>query len=241
MAFLKQILANNGVNIKNIDMNIVPLQMIYNSDYNEINNIIAREARNYDYNANSIYVGEKYDQAAKFFIDSSTQVENISSDVIQTADQINKAIFPFFSVKSDVIGKTVDDWIRNAPTIGESQPLIIREEQPGQWKVFINGKPYEISDPTTKERNKEIRELVSKHLDKLNSNNSYINNIKNYLIDSYRRGYVNVEDLKKNSSFLSLNLINMLRNLETINIRILNYQMTQQIVIYYYLKIRELV
>lgn len=203
LAFLKQMLANNGINIKNINMNIVPIQVGYDADYNEINNISVKESRNYDYNANSVYVGGKYDNTAKFFIDSDSQVENIINDDLAQADQINKAIFPFFSVKSDIIGKTVDDWIKSAKTVGETEPLIIREESPGQWKVFINGKPYEISDPTSKERNKEIRELVSKHLDKLNTNNSYINNIKNYLIDSYNRGFVNLEDLKRNSSFFS--------------------------------------
>lgn len=203
MAFLKQMLSNNGLDIKNIDVNIVPLQITYNGDYKQINSLVVRDARNYDYNDNSSYVGGKYDNVAKFFIEDVTSVENITSKTIQTADQINKAIFPFFSVKSDVIGKTVDEQIRRAPTVGETAPLRIVEEQPGQWKVFINGKPYEISDPTYKDRNKEIKELVSKHLDKLNNNSSYINNIKNYLIDSYRRGFVNVEDLKRNSTFFN--------------------------------------
>lgn len=203
MAFLKQMLANNGINIKNIDVNIVPLQVGYNEDYNKISSVSARDAINYDYGINSVYLGKKYDDTAKFFINSDSKVENITSETIKTADQINKAIFPFFSVKSDIIGKTVDDWIRHAPTIGETEPLRIIEEQPGQWVVFINGKRHDISDPTNKERNKEIKELVSKHLDKLNNDSSYINNIKNYLIDSYRRGFVNVDDLKRNSTFFN--------------------------------------
>lgn len=203
LAFLKQMLANNGINIDNINMNIVPLQVNYSPDYRTINGLNINESKNYDYSDSTTYTGTKYDNDAKFFIESNTSVGNITSEVIETADNILKAIFPFINIKSNIIGKTVDDLIENAPTVGESEPLIIREEQPGQWKVFINGTPHEISDPTSKNNNKEIKALVLKHIDKLNTNGSYINTIKNYILEGYRKGFIKEEDIKQNSTFIS--------------------------------------
>jgi len=71
----------------------------------------------------------------------------------------------------------------------------------GEWEVFINGTKHLITNPVDKTRNKDIIELVTNHLDKLNTNGTYINNVKEYLIDSHRRGFVNVEKLNKNSDF----------------------------------------
>ena len=202
-AFLKQILANNGINIKNIDMRIVPLQVKYNGDYNQIQEMVIRESKNYDIDSNSKYVGQKFDNTAKYFIEESNQIENITEEHIKTADQINKAIFPFINVKSDVIGKSVIEWINSAKTVGDSEPLIIRQLETGEWEVFINGTKHLITNPIDKSRNKDIIELVTKHLDKLNTNGTYINNIKEYLIDSHRRGFVNIEKLKRNSDFFN--------------------------------------
>lgn len=196
LAFIKQMLANNGLNIKDITMHVVPLQVQYSSDFSEINNITVREVKNYG--------GNKYDNTARYFIDSNTQVENITQDNITSADSINRAIFPFFNVKSDVIGKSVDDWIRNAPTVGEDEPLIIRQNDLGEWEVFINGKLHRISDPTSdKSRNKEIIQLVSKHIDELISDSSYIATIRNYVLDSFRRGYTNSDGLKTNGPYFN--------------------------------------
>lgn len=203
MAFLKQMLANNGVDIKNIDMNIVPLQIQYDADYNEIQGLIVRDPKNQDFNINNSYVGTNYDNTARFFIDNNTQVENISEESLKEADVIIGAAFPFFNSKSDIIGKTVDDLIRKAPTVGETEPLIIREEQPGQWKVIINGKPYEISEPTKKENNKEIKALVLKHINSLDYQNSYIPKIRTQLITGYRNGFINTEELKRNTTFFT--------------------------------------
>ena len=203
LAFLKQILANNGLNIKNIDMRIVPLQVKYNKDYNQIQEMVIRDSKNYDIDSNSRYVGQKFDNVAKYFIEESNQIENITSDHIKIADQINKAIFPFISVKSDVIGKSVIEWINSAKTVGDSEPLIIRQIETGEWEVFINGTRHLVTNPVDKSRNKDIIKLVSDHLDKLNTNGTYINNVKEYLIDSHRRGFVNIEKLKRNSDFFN--------------------------------------
>lgn len=203
MAFLKQILANNGIDIKNIDMRIVPLQVRYNGDYNQIQEITIRESKNYDLDSKNNYIGTKFDNDAKYFIEESNQIENITSEHIKIADQINKAIFPFINVKSDVIGKSVIDWINSAKTVGDSEPLIIRQIETGEWEVFINGTKHLIKNPADKSKNKDIIELVTNHLDKLNTNGTYINNVKEYLIDSYRRGFVNIEKLKRNTPFFN--------------------------------------
>ena len=202
-AFLKQILANNGINIKNIDMRIVPLQVKYGNDYDQIQEMVVRDSINYDIDENSRYIGQKFDNDARYFIEESNQIENITSENIEIADQINTAIFPFISIKNDVIGKSVLEWINSAKTVGESEPLIIRQIETGEWEVFINGEKHLITNPADKSRNKDIIDLVTKHLNKLNTNGTYINNVKEYLIDSHRRGFVNIEKLKRNSDFFN--------------------------------------
>jgi len=131
-------LANNGINIKNIDMNIVPLELMYDKDYNVLGNLIVRDSKNYFIDRNTNYIGKKFDNDARYFIEGNVSVENITNKDIETGNNIVKAIFPFVNIQSDVIGKSVDNLIASAPTIGESEPLIIREDSPGEWKVFIN-------------------------------------------------------------------------------------------------------
>ena len=214
-AFLKQILANNGINIKNIDIRIVPLQIRYNKDYNNVQELTIRDSKNYDIDSNSNYVGAKFDNTAKYFIEESNQIENITSENINIADQINKAIFPFINIKSDIVGKSVIDWINSAKTVGDSEPLIIKQLETGEWEVFINGTKHLIENPVEKTRNKDIIELVTKHLDQLNTNGTYINNIKEYLIDSHRRGFVNTEKLKRNSDFFNKEFAQYVHKSET--------------------------
>ena len=203
LAFLKQMLAHNGLNIKNIDMRIVPLQIRYTGNFEQVSELTIRDSINFDLDSKNNYIGTQFDNAAKYFIEENNQIENITSEYIDKADQINKAIFPFISVKSDIIGKSVTEWINSAKTVGESEPLIIRQLETGEWEVFINGTKHLITNPTNKSKNKDIIELVTKHLDKLNTNGTYINNVKEYLIDSHRRGFVNVEKLKRNSEFFN--------------------------------------
>ena len=200
-AFLKQMLANNGINIKNIDMNIVPLELMYDKDYNVLGNLIVRDSKNYFIDRNTNYIGKKFDNDARYFIEGNVSVENITNKDIETGNNIVRAIFPFVNIQSDVIGKSVDNLIASAPTIGESEPLIIREDSPGEWKVFINQKLYPISDPTYKDRNKEIKKLVQEHLGEIITDSTYINNIKNYIIDGYRKGFIDEDKFKLNSLF----------------------------------------
>lgn len=165
--------------------------------------MVVRDSINYDIDENSRYIGQKFDNDARYFIEESNQIENITSENIEIADQINTAIFPFISIKNDVIGKSVLEWINSAKTVGESEPLIIRQIETGEWEVFINGEKHLITNPVDKSRNKDIIDLVTKHLNKLNTNGTYINNVKEYLIDSHRRGFVNIEKLKRNSDFFN--------------------------------------
>ena len=50
LVFLKQILANNGVYVKDISLNIIPVQLDYNEDFTRIKKISVKGTKNYNLN-----------------------------------------------------------------------------------------------------------------------------------------------------------------------------------------------
>jgi len=45
-----------------------------------------RDSRNYDLDSKNNYIGINYDNTAKYFIEESNQIENITEEHIKTAD-----------------------------------------------------------------------------------------------------------------------------------------------------------
>jgi hypothetical protein len=63
MAFLKKILEYNGIPVKNIRMNIIPIQMVYNDTYDSVVDLRVSNAIPLDF-TDMQYALSKYDKVA---------------------------------------------------------------------------------------------------------------------------------------------------------------------------------
>lgn len=180
LALIKQMLAYNGLSIKNIEMNIVPIQLQYDKNFSKIDSIqILSDKPIEEFTQNANY-NSKYDNTAKYFIKSKTRINPPKlTERIQTQEILN-AIFPSLQVRYENIEKSVDDWIKRAPQQGDEHPLLITEINDGQhrYSVKIDGEIHLINDYSEKSRNKEIKALVQDYITMLNEDTpNYVNKI----------------------------------------------------------------
>jgi hypothetical protein len=88
MALLKRILEYNGISTKNIRMNIIPVKMTYDANFENIVDLDVEPTVAMDFKDNS-YTLRKYDKIAEYFIDSSVTLEEIDNDaVIKLSNQL---------------------------------------------------------------------------------------------------------------------------------------------------------
>lgn len=180
LAFIKQMLAYNGLSIDNIEMHIIPIHLQYDKNFSKINSIqILSDKSIEEFNKNANY-NSNYDNVAKYFIKSKTRIKPPKlTERIQTQEILN-AIFPSLQVGYENIEKSVDDWIKRAPQQGDEHPLLITEINDGQhrYSVKIDGQIHLINDYSEKSRNKEIKALVQEYVTMLNEDiPNYVNRI----------------------------------------------------------------
>ena len=204
LAFIKQMLSDNGLDIKGVTLHNIPIKLEFNNNFTEVKN-------------SSIYIdgikyNSSYDNVAKFFIKSNKTIFNEPSiEEMEENRQIYKAIFPSLQVANENIQKSVNEWIKRAPAFGEEQPVTIREINDGQHRYIltIEGTPHLISDFSDKEDNKEIKNLLEKHINNLNDslpNNT--NEIADAIQHSFKRKlkYLDFSKLKEGKSYLNVML-----------------------------------
>lgn len=205
-AFIKQLLIANGIQVNNIgeiEYNIVPIRLYYNEDFTKINKATILPVKRYDYDKNR-YKARNEDNIARRFVEIPFEI-NVDEKELNESDKIFEYSFPFMKVSSERIYKSTLQWIKEAPTVGETESLVIKEvnEKDCRYRVILYGKTYDIKDFTLKENNQEIISLVKKHLDKLNAElGNYSAKISNAVDRSFKHKIPFVEDLQ-NSSFIS--------------------------------------
>lgn len=195
LAFLKHMLSNNGINVKNIDLNIVPVQLTYNDDFSEIQSLEVHYPKQYSTRrSGSEYAMAKYDRQVSAFIQDSYIPESISEKPIERADKINRAIFPDLNIRNDGISLSAIEWIKSAPSIDPTgtEPLVIKEigDPNHAYDVIIDGKVHPIKSGKSKTNNKEIIDLVSEYIDKLDDNKGYsTQRLKDAIKNSFKKGF----------------------------------------------------
>ena len=188
-AFTKQILSNNGLNIKNIQMNIVPIHLQYNEDFSEVQSIDGHDSISYEYNDKKEYIGGTYDFIARQFIKTEFEFNYNLRDLSQE-EQMFKAFFPSLEVQKDGIKKSAIEYIKRAPSQGD-YPLLITEINDGTHRYVVNieGEKVFIEDYTEKSKNKKIIELVEKYLNRLNDYQGtiYANKVADAIKNTYEK------------------------------------------------------
>ena len=206
-AFIKQILIANGINVNNIgeiEYNIVPLRVYYSEDFSSINKIIFLDPERIDYKGDQ-YIGRKQDNAARQYVETPFNLDNINESDLNESDRILSYAFPFMKIASERIFKSTLDWIKEAPSVSETDSLVIKEvnEDDCRYRVILYGRTYDIKDFTKKESNQEIIKLVQKHLNRLNSElGNYSSKIANSVERAFKHNSHYLEELQ-NSSFIS--------------------------------------
>lgn len=195
LAFLKHMLSNNGIDVKNIDLNIVPVQLTYNDDFTEVQSLEVHFPIQYSTRrSGSEYAMAKYDRQVSSFIEDSYIPDSISDKPIERADQVNRAIFPDLNIRVDGIALSAIEWIKSAPTVDltGTEPLVIKEigDPDHAYDVIIDGKVHPIKSGKSKTNNEEIINLVSQHINKLDDNKGYsTQRLKDAIKNSYKKGF----------------------------------------------------
>lgn len=194
LAFLKQMLANKGIQVKNMSLNIVPVQLDYSDDFNKINDIKVFDPINYNLNKFSNPGLNKYFNKAKYFVESNISETQNLSDGVKEANAAIRAAFPTLNIKSEGIATSAKDWIKNAPDSGDaSTPIIIKPSEDADfgYDLIISGDVTKIKSKKRPENNKELEDAVIQHLSELEDNKEFITQqVKTVLDKAIKVGFI---------------------------------------------------
>lgn len=166
MAFLKKILEYNGIPVKNIRMNIIPVQMVYNDTYDSVVDLRVSNAIPLDF-ADMQYALSKYDKIADQFVISNVTVDEVEgTDILKLHNQLQK-IFPGSNIDTYGIKETAKSWVDRYWKQLRPTPL-----DEGGWEITIPGdtKPIKISNPKYGSKNEQIVQIVENRLNDLSKN-----------------------------------------------------------------------
>lgn len=196
LAFLKQMLANNKVDVTDIEMSIIPIQVNYNEDYTNARDIKVLPTKHYSTRFSGTgYAMEKYDKYARYFITSNYMPFHVSSQPIDRALEVCRNIFPDANIRDIGIDKSAREWIKNAPDTDPQgiEPLVIKKvnENDHTYEVVIDGITYNVTEKSrNKNNNKEILKIVFDHIENLTTNSGYsAQRIKEALTNSFSKGF----------------------------------------------------
>jgi len=136
-------LAYNGIPVKNIELNIVPVHMTYGED-GDLEKVTIGAPQNISVNRTGDYMLGQYDKHARHFIPSNVSIPKVSIETFDKADELFQNTFPILNMRSEGIHRSAIELIKHAPEAGEAEPLVIREvnDEKGRWEVIIGGKSY---------------------------------------------------------------------------------------------------
>ena len=207
LAFLEQMLRYNGISTKNIELNILPVKFTYD-EQGKIRKASVQNVEHYSSLSNSPeYAMHKYRKAVSYFIEDNSSPFHISSEPINRAMEVNRAIFPSVNLKMEGLGESAKEWIKWAPSenINGVEPLVITKVQAEDhaYEVIINGTTHNIKSGKNKNSNIEIFNLVTEYLKDLEDSKGYsTQRLKEAIKNSYDKGFMtfsSVNGLKGNA------------------------------------------
>ena len=195
LAFLAQMLSNNGLDIKNIELNLIPVKLTYGTNGQVIHASVQFTEHLSTRNSGPEYAMHKYKKAAKYFIENNSIPDHLSAEPVERALEVSRAIFPTVNLRTEGIGQSAQEWIKYAPVEDptNTEPLVINQvnERDHAYEVTLDGTTYNIKSSKPKEKNPEILELVTKHLNKLEDEKGYsTQRVKEAIKNSYSKGFM---------------------------------------------------
>lgn len=221
MAMLARILQANGLDITNISFHIIPIHLAYNDDFSDIQNIHVFNPMDITVDNNNKYVmGNWMDLTRNLVQKKAEKIEIPKTEVSTRADYILKTLFPNNNIRSEGAGKTVQQYIKEAPESGENAQLTIREEHTATYNyvVTLEGTEHPIQENNRPEKNKEIIALVTKYVESLDDySGQSAHNLKDAIKEAYKQGdeaILKHKGLRFSIIFLSTTLKQYLRYTE---------------------------
>lgn len=165
LAFLKRILANNGINATDIRVNLIPIRVKYDNQFQNITDIVASKAVSYDMNNNGSYTMQKYDNVVANFIDSNIDTIDINDEDLLACNSQFSRIFPNQTVEVTAQGikESAQGWIK------QNWRTIAKPSKDKGWDILMPGdtEPIHIKDTKVGADNKELVDLVISREDEL--------------------------------------------------------------------------
>lgn len=158
LAFIKKILEHNGIHARNIRMNLVPVHIEYDENFENVINVTANDYVSYDMK-NGKYIFQKYEATAAEYIDSNdSEIEIDDRAFINVNDHLRK-IFPDggVDVAADGVKESAKGWVRkNWKRI--AQQAVNKKG----WNIRLPGEKEAIyvADTRIGDKNEEVINLV---------------------------------------------------------------------------------
>lgn len=166
MAILKRILEYNGISARNIRMNIIPVKMTYDSEFETITDLDVESVISMDFKDRE-YILKKYDKVAEQFIDSSVHMSEIDSDAIIKLHKQLQQIFPGRDIEAYGIKETAKTWLDRY-----WNQLTPKSVDGGGWEIILPGEKnnIKIKDPRYGSNNEELLGIIQDRLEDLSNN-----------------------------------------------------------------------
>lgn len=188
LALLKQMLANHGISTNYIVMHIIPVQIKYDEDFKGIESINVEQEKNVTYNGTQ-YTFDKYDRAAKQFIESNINTEAVrSSDLVKVSEQL-KHIFPGKNVMAEGMMMTAEEWID-----ANWKHFYYNKTEDGKMEITIpqTQETFTLSDVRKGSHNAELVKLIQARIGKIidaSSGNQSAHFIRTALQEAYGKDF----------------------------------------------------
>lgn len=166
LALLKRMLESNGVSTKNIQMNIIPVKMNYDSTWAQIEDVEVEEVVNMEYKGTQ-YIFKRYDQIAEHFIPAKVKVSEIPMEAEMKITKDLQMLLPESNLDVAGVKETAKSWLDANWNRLQKTPL-----SDGGWEIQIPGDdaPIQVKDPNSASRNKELVTLIEDRLEQLSRN-----------------------------------------------------------------------
>lgn len=189
LALLKRILAFNGIGTDHIRLNIIPVQIKYNEQFNAIEDVFVQKPYCANINNEARYVFQKYDDVAAQFIDSKADMSTINNEALLKVTTQLQHIFPGKEVGAQGIQQTAEEWI------DRNWKYCKPEVQPdGGYKITFpdTKETITLTDPRRGSKNMEFVNIVRERLS--NSTTPMAGELSAYFIrtdlqNSFRNGF----------------------------------------------------
>lgn len=156
LALLKRMLAFNGIDSRHIRLNIIPVQIEYDSQYNVVTGINVQEAKSFD-TKNMRYTFQKYDNVANHFINSTADFSQVDDNALLEVTRQLQHIFPGKGVLATGIRETAKEWIANNWKYCNVETL-----PTGGYRLKLpdTGEVIEVTDSRRAEKNEELLNII---------------------------------------------------------------------------------